>query len=140
MTAFGGNALAQSAGGIGELAKGIGDVSLAMFQMLQNMPLSSVTSALAILLVLIFFVTSADSRALVMDCITAGGKVDAPRRQKVLWACLVGIIAAILLMAGGKDALNALQAGAVTTGLPFTIVLLVMMVGLYKALYQSYLW
>jgi len=58
----------------------------------------------------------------------------------VLWACLVGIIAAILLMAGGKDALNALQAGAVTTGLPFTIVLLVMMVGLYKALYQSYLW
>ncbi len=138
MTAFGGNALAQSAGGIGELANGIGDVSLAMFHMLQNMPLSALTSTLAIMLVLIFFVTSADSGALVIDSITAGGKVDAPRCQKVLWASLVGVIAAILLSAGGKDALNALQAGAVATGLPFTVVLLVMMVGLYKALHQSH--
>jgi BCCT family betaine/carnitine transporter len=138
MTAFGGNALAQSAGGVGELANGIGDVSVAMFQMLQNMPMSAVTSALAITLVLVFFATSADSGALVIDCITAGGKVDAPRCQKVLWACLVGAISAILLSAGGKDALNALQAGAVTTGLPFTVVLLVMMIGLYKALHQSH--
>jgi len=138
MTAFGGSALAQSAGGVGELATGIGDVSVAMFQMLQNLPMSSVTSALAIMLVLIFFVTSADSGALVIDCITAGGKVDAPRGQKVLWACLVGTISAILLSVGGKDALNALQAGAVTTGLPFTVVLLLMMIGLYKALHQSH--
>lgn len=138
MTAFGGNALAQSMGGIGELAHGIGDVSLALFQMLANLPLSGLTSALAIVLVMVFFVTSADSGALVIDCITAGGKVDAPRIQKVFWACLVGVIAAILLSAGGKDALNALQAGAVATGLPFTVVLLVMMAGLYKALHRSH--
>ncbi|NMF87292.1 BCCT family transporter [Aromatoleum petrolei] len=138
MTAFGGNALAQTTGGIGELAKGISDVSLPLFQMLANMPLSSVTSLLAVMLVLVFFVTSADSGALVIDCITAGGKVDAPRRQKVLWACLVGVIAAILLSAGGTDALNALQAGAVTAGLPFTVVLLVMLIGLYKALHECH--
>lgn len=137
MTAFGGNALAQSAGGIGELANGIGDVSLAMFQMLANMPLSTVTSALAVMLVMVFFVTSADSGSLVIDSITAGGKTDTPRGQRVFWACLVGIIAAVLLSAGGKDALDALQAGAVTTGLPFTVVLLLMMLGLYKALHRS---
>ncbi len=136
MTAFGGNALAQSAGGIGELANGIGDVSLAMFQMLANMPLSTVTSALAVMLVMVFFVTSADSGSLVIDSITAGGKTDTPRGQRVLWASLVGLISAILLSAGGKDALDALQAGAVTTGLPFTVVLLVMMIGLYKALHR----
>lgn len=138
MTAFGGTALAQSIGGVGELAKGIGDVSLAMFQMLGNLPLSEVTSAVAILLILIFFVTSADSGALVIDCITAGGKTDAPQIQKVFWASLVGVIAAILLSVGGKDALNALQAGSVTTGLPFTVVLLIMMIGLYKALHQAH--
>jgi len=137
MTAFGGTALAQSIGGVGELAKGISDVSLATFYMLENLPLSSITSAIAVLLILIFFVTSADSGALVIDCITAGGKTDAPRIQKVFWACLVGVIAAILLSTGGKDALNALQAGSVATGLPFTVVLLVMMVGLYKALHQA---
>lgn len=138
MTAFGGNALAQSAAGVGELAKGIGDVSVAMFQMFQNMPLTSITSTLAIVLVLIFFITSADSGTLVIDCITAGGRVDAPRPQKMIWASLVGSIAAILLWVGGKDALTALQAGAVTAGLPFTIVLLLMMVGLYKALHRSH--
>ncbi len=138
MTAFGGNALAQAAGGVGELANGIGDVSLAMFQMLANMPLHTVTSALAVMLVMVFFVTSADSGSLVIDCITAGGKTDTPRGQRVFWACMVGIISAILLSAGGKDALNALQAGAVTTGLPFTVVLLAMTVGLYKALHQSH--
>lgn len=137
MTAFGGNALAQATGGIGELANGIGDVSLAMFQMLANLPLHKLTSALAVMLVMVFFVTSADSGSLVIDCITAGGKTDTPRGQRVFWACLVGIISAILLSAGGKDALNALQAGAVTTGLPFTVVLLAMTVGLYKALHQS---
>ncbi|MBT0961922.1 BCCT family transporter [Denitromonas sp. IR12] len=138
MTAFGGNALTQSAGGIGELANGIGDVSLAMFQMLEHLPLTSITSALAIALVLVFFVTSADSGSLVIDSITAGGKTDTPRSQRVFWACLVGIISAILLSVGGKDALNALQAGAVTTGLPFTVVLLIMTVGLYKALHQAH--
>lgn len=138
MTAFGGNALAEASNGVGELANGIGDVSLAMFQMLEHLPLTSITSALAIMLVLVFFVTSADSGSLVIDSITAGGKTDTPRTQRMFWAIMVGTIAGILLSVGGKDALSALQAGAVATGLPFTVVLLLMTFGLYKALHQEH--
>ncbi len=134
MSAFGGSALKQSISGIGELANGISDVSLSMFQMLEHMPFSSITSFLAIVLVLVFFITSSDSGSLVIDSITAGGKVDAPVPQRIFWAVVEGLIAGSLLFVGGKEALKALQAGAVTTGLPFTIVLLVMCVSLYKGL------
>ncbi|MDX1465925.1 MAG: BCCT family transporter [Halomonas sp.] len=138
MTAFGGNALAQSAGGVGALADGLGEVSLAMFQMLEHLPLTTVTSTMAIVLVLVFFITSSDSGSLVIDNITAGGKVDAPRSQRVFWASLEGVIAGILLYGGGDKALGALQAGAVATGLPFTFILLVMCVGLVKSLREEH--
>ncbi|MDR5868569.1 BCCT family transporter [Halomonas koreensis] len=137
MSAFGGNALAQSAGGVGALADGIGEVSLAMFQMLEHLPLTTLTSTMAIVLVLVFFITSSDSGSLVIDNITAGGKTDAPRTQRVFWATLEGVIAGILLYGGGDQALGALQAGAVATGLPFTLVLLVMCVGLVKSLREE---
>ncbi|WP_416138008.1 BCCT family transporter [Halomonas sp. HK25] len=138
MSAFGGNALAQSAAGVGELANGIGDVSLAMFQMLEQLPLTTLTSTMAIVLVLVFFITSSDSGSLVIDSITAGGKVDAPRTQRVFWATLEGVIAGVLLYGGGDKALGALQAGAVATGLPFTLVLMVMCVGLVKSLREEH--
>ncbi|SDF86217.1 betaine/carnitine transporter, BCCT family [Onishia taeanensis] len=138
MTAFGGNALAQSADGVGALANGIGEVSLAMFQMLEQLPLTTLTSTMAIILVLVFFITSSDSGSLVIDSITAGGKIDAPRSQRVFWATLEGVIAGILLYGGGDKALGALQAGAVTTGLPFTFILLVMCVGLVKSLREEH--
>ncbi|MDN3523364.1 BCCT family transporter [Halomonas ramblicola] len=137
MSAFGGTALAQSAAGVGELAGGISDVSLAMFQMLEHLPLTTLTSSLAILLVLIFFITSSDSGSLVIDNITAGGKTDAPRSQRVFWATLEGVIAGILLYGGGSTALGALQAGAVATGLPFTLILLVMAYSLVKGLREE---
>ncbi|MBE0490003.1 MAG: BCCT family transporter [Halomonas sp.] len=137
MSAFGGTALAQSSAGVGELANGISDVSLAMFQMFEHLPLATLTSSLAILLVLIFFVTSSDSGSLVIDSITAGGKTDAPRGQRVFWATLEGVIAGILLYGGGSAALGALQAGAVATGLPFTLVLLVMAFSLVKGLREE---
>ncbi|MFW3616559.1 BCCT family transporter [Billgrantia antri] len=138
MSAFGGTALAQSAAGVGELANGISDVSLAMFHMLEQLPLTTLTSSLAIVLVLIFFVTSSDSGSLVIDSITAGGKTDAPRGQRVFWATLEGVIAGILLYGGGDAALGALQAGSVATGLPFSLVLMVMCVGLVKSLREEY--
>ena len=134
MTTFGGSALEQATAGIGQLANGISDVSLAMFQMLENLPLTTITSSLAIILVLIFFITSSDSGSLVIDSITAGGKIEAPVPQRIFWATLEGLIAGVLLFVGGKEALQALQAGAITTGLPFTIVLLVMCISLYKGL------
>ncbi|WP_292953236.1 MULTISPECIES: BCCT family transporter [unclassified Neptuniibacter] len=134
MAAFGGTALDQAKNGVGELANGIGEVSLAMFQMLENLPLTSITSVIGIVLVLVFFVTSSDSGSLVIDSITAGGKIDAPVPQRIFWATLEGVIAGTLLFGGGAQALSALQAGAITVGLPFTLVLLLMCISLYKGL------
>ncbi|MDX2423275.1 MAG: BCCT family transporter, partial [Amphritea sp.] len=134
MAAFGALALDQVQSGTGALANGLTDVSLAMFQMLENLPFTAVTSALAIILVLVFFITSSDSGSLVIDSITAGGKVDAPVPQRIFWAILQGLIAAVLLYGGGAEALKALQAGAVTTGLPFTAILLLMCYSIYKGL------
>ncbi len=130
MAAFGGSGLDQIEQGVGELADGIGDDALVLFQMLDNLPLSSITSMLGICLVLVFFVTSSDSGSLVIDSITSGGKTDAPVTQRVFWATMQGVIAAVLLSLGGTAALDALQAGAVSTGLPFTFVLLAMCISL----------
>ncbi|SDD79469.1 BCCT family transporter [Rhodospira trueperi] len=134
MTVFGGTGVEQVKAGVGELAGGIGDYTLSMFQMLDNLPLASVTSFLAICLVLVFFITSSDSGSLVIDSITAGGKLDAPVPQRIFWAVMEGVIAAVLLFVGGASALSALQAASITVGLPFTLVLLAMCVTLYMGL------
>jgi BCCT family betaine/carnitine transporter len=138
MSAFGGTALEQAQNGIGALSGGINEVSLAMFQMLENLPLTQLTSFIGIVLVLVFFVTSSDSGSLVIDSITAGGKLDAPVPQRIFWATLEGLIAGVLLFGGGAEALSALQAGAITTGLPFTVVLILMCVALYLGLKNEY--
>lgn len=135
MSAFGGSGIEQIRDGIGALGeKGVTDTSLALFQMFENLPLAEITSGLGIILVLVFFITSSDSGSLVIDSITAGGKTDAPTSQRVFWAVMEGAIAAALIFGGGEEALTALQSGAVSVGLPFTIVLLVMCFGLYKGL------
>lgn len=134
MSTFGISALDQAQSGVGALAQGLTAVNLATFQMLENLPFSQITTGLGILLVLVFFVTSSDSGSLVIDSITAGGKLDAPVPQRIFWAVMEGLIAGALLYGGGKEALSALQAGAVATGLPFTVVLLLMCVSLYKGL------
>jgi BCCT family betaine/carnitine transporter len=116
---------------VGALANGLGEVPLATFQMLANLPLTQITSFFGIVLVLVFFVTSSDSGSLVVDSITAGGKLDAPIPQRVFWAVMEGAIAAALLVGGGADALGAIQAVAVTVGLPFTMIMLVMCISTY---------
>ena len=138
MATFGGMGLEQVQNGVGQLAQGIGDSSLALFQMLENLPLSRVTSFLAIVLVLVFFITSSDSGSLVIDSITAGGKIDVPVVQRIFWATMEGVIAAVLLFGGGADALGALQAAAITVGLPFTIVLIIMCFSLFLGLRKEY--
>ena len=134
MAVFGGSALDQVQNGIGALAGGLKEVPLAMFQMLENLPIAAISSFVAIVLVLIFFITSSDSGSLVIDSITSGGKLDAPVPQRIFWATMEGIIAGALLFGGGGDALGALQAAAITVGLPFTLVLLVMCLGVYLGL------
>ncbi|NMM45769.1 BCCT family transporter [Rhodospirillaceae bacterium KN72] len=134
MSVFGGSALDQIENGVGALAGGLDKVELAMFQMLENLPLTGITSFVGIILVLVFFITSSDSGSLVIDSITSGGKVDAPVVQRVFWAVLEGVIAAVLLFGGGADALTALQAMAITVGLPFTLVLIMMCLCLFLGL------
>ncbi|AOE49867.1 BCCT family transporter [Kangiella sediminilitoris] len=138
MTVFGRSGIEQVKGEVGKLADGISDSSLALFQMLENLPLTTITSAIAIILVLVFFITSSDSGSLVIDSITAGGKLDAPVTQRVFWATMEGVIAAVLLFGGGAKALSALQAAAITVGLPFSVVLLLMCVSLFMGLRAAY--
>ncbi len=95
------------------------------------MPFPEVTSGIAILLLIVFIVTSADSGSLVVDTITSGGKTDAPVIQRVFWACMLGLTASALLYGGGTDVLRSLQAGTITAALPFTVILLVCCLSLY---------
>jgi choline/glycine/proline betaine transport protein len=104
---------------------------VAMFVMLENFPASTLTSILVILVVTLFFVTSSDSGSYVIDMIASGGDLDPPKSMRVFWAVSEGVVAAVLLAAGG---LVALQAGSVATGLPFAIVLVIVAFGVAKGL------
>ncbi|MFO7856474.1 MAG: BCCT family transporter [Paracoccaceae bacterium] len=104
---------------------------LSLFGMLADLPMAEITSVVAVVLVIVFFVTSSDSGSLVIDTITAGGKVNAPVSQRVFWCTFEGLVAIALLLGGG---LGALQAMAVSTGFPFTIVLLLGCFAIVKGL------
>jgi BCCT family betaine/carnitine transporter len=133
MSTFGGTALHQL---LTEGYRGVADAApeLAMFKMLEGLPFTGFVSVVALILIAIFFVTSADSGSLVVDTITAGGKMDAPVQQRVFWCILVGLVAIVLLLGGG---IGSLQALAISVGLPFSIVLLLMCVSLYKGMREE---
>jgi BCCT family betaine/carnitine transporter len=136
MTTFGGTAIQQMIERASDAAV-FGYVidayvpELSLFGMLSELPLAGITSVLAIVLVVVFFVTSSDSGSLVIDTITAGGKINAPVSQRVFWVIFEGLVAATLLLGGG---LAALQAASVSTGLPFAIVLLMACYALVRGL------
>ena len=130
MTAFGGTAINQIiVDGVTSVAGA--PLELKLFLMLEELPLSFITSLLGIILVVVFFVTSSDSGSLVIDTITAGGKVDAPMPQRMFWCTFEGLVAIALLLGGG---LGALQAMSVSTGFPFTVVLLLGCWAIFKGL------
>jgi BCCT family betaine/carnitine transporter len=130
MTAFGGTAIDQLVNQ-GMTAIGDAPLELKLFEMLAVLPLAEITSFVGIVLVSVFFVTSSDSGSLVIDTITAGGKVNAPVAQRIFWAIFEGLVAIALLLGGG---LAALQAMAVSAGFPFTIVLLIGCYAIYRGL------
>jgi BCCT family betaine/carnitine transporter len=129
MTAFGTTAIKQLQEGFE--GAGSAELSLQLFMVLGEMPLAEITSFIGLVLVIVFFVTSSDSGSLVIDTITAGGKIDAPKPQRVFWGGIEGAIAIALLLGGG---LAAIQAVAVSAGLPFTMVLLVGCYAIVKGL------
>ncbi|MBW7055964.1 BCCT family transporter [Paracoccus bogoriensis] len=119
MTALGGTAIALTQDGFAGILGA--PLELQLFEMLGQLPLAAITSVVGIVLVIVFFITSSDSGSLVIDTIAAGGKVNAPVPQRIFWVGIEGAVAIALLLGGG---LVALQAMAVSTGLPFTLVLL----------------
>ena len=130
MSTFGGTALEQLfADGYRGVAESVPE--LALFKMLEQLPLSSFVSGVSVLLIAIFFITSADSGSLVIDTITAGGKMDAPVQQRVFWCVLAGMVAIALMLGGGMASLQALT---ISIALPFVIVMLMMCIGLFNGL------
>jgi choline/glycine/proline betaine transport protein len=135
MSVFGGSALQLQAHGIADIVAAVkDDVATAMFVMLKAFPLAEVLSLVAIVLVTVFFITSSDSGSLVVDHLTSGGKLHSPTTQRVFWAVMEGVIAAVLLIGGG---LTTLQTASVTTGLPFALVLLIGVYSLYVGFSQE---
>ena len=107
-------------------------LEIALFKMFDKLPMATLLSSMAILLTVVFFVTSSDSGSLIIDTIAAGGRMDAPVAQRVFWCSIEGLVAIALLLGGG---LNALQAASLVTGFPFAIVLLGMAVCVWIGLW-----
>ena len=130
--AFGGTALHQHlVNGYTGVTENVGGLEIALFKMFDQLRFTGLLSSVAMLLTIIFFVTSSDSGSLIIDTIAAGGKMDAPVAQRVFWCSIEGLIAIALLLGGG---LKSLQAASLATGFPFAIVLLGMAVCLWMGL------
>lgn len=131
MTVFGNTAIALDMGGAaGAISQAVAaDLSTAIFRFFEYLPGAAVTSSLAVALVAVFFVTSADSGSLVIDTIASGGAEQTPRWQRVYWCSLEGLAAAALLLAGG---LGALQAATLVAALPFCVIMILLAAGLIR--------
>ena len=134
LTVFGNTALFEemSTGGLVQAVNE--NVSTALFVLLDRFPLASLTCSIGIIVVTVFFVTSSDSASFVVDIITSGGHPNPPVPQRIFWAVMEGVIAAVLLLGGG---LKALQTAVVVTGLPFAVVLLLLGISLLRGLRQA---
>lgn len=138
MTVFGNSAIWQT---INDPDRGLSkivdeDVSLTLFHFLQQFPGSDVLSGLALVLVITFFVSSSDSGSLVIDTLASGGVQEPPVWQRVYWASLEGIVAAILLLAGG---LSALQTMTIASAFPLIFMIGLGCIGLVKTLREDHL-
>src|SRR5690606_21218649 len=133
MTVFGDSAihmiLVDGVASLGEAVRA--DTSLALFAFLEQFPFASLISTVAVVMVVVFFVTSADSGAMVVDMLAAGGTARTPVWQRIFWASTMGLVAIALLLA---DGLTALQTATIVSALPFTLALLCAIWGLFRAL------
>ena len=107
---------------------------MSIYKFLEGFPFSEITSLVAITLICIFFITSMDSGALVIDTIASNGKTNTPVQQRILWCLLIGLIAIALTLSGG---LGALQSMALATAFPFCFILLSMCVSTSIGIYQE---
>jgi choline/glycine/proline betaine transport protein len=137
INAFGGSAVSLQMEEAVQVADQVKDqVAISLFVLLEHFPLASLTSGVAMLLVISFFVTSADSGSLVVDSFASGGVLNTPIIQRVFWTTAEGAVAVALLLGGG---LGALQAASISTGLPFAVLLGFMSVSLLRGLQNEHL-
>lgn len=107
------------------------DNAIALFKLFELLPMTSIASFLAVVLIITFFVTSSDSGSLVIDSLAAGGALHTPVWQRVFWASIEGVVASALLLAGG---LSALQTMTIASALPFAIIMMIAALGMWRAL------
>lgn len=129
---FGGTALYKDLNENAGIAEAVNaDLTLALFETFNQLPFSTITSLLAILLIFTFLVTSADSATFILASMTSRGSLNPSTPLKLVWGVLMALIAGILLFAGG---LGALQTASLISALPFTVLLLLLIVAMYKLL------
>jgi choline/carnitine/betaine transport len=146
LSVFGGTAIYLNSASGGALFAVVQDnLPVALFEMINmlDFPFLAgifriVLSIIGTLLVISFFITSSDSGSIVVDNIISGGKLDSPVPQRIFWACMEGVLAAVLLLIGGEKALAALQTAVISTGLPFSIILVIIAISLIKSLNVSH--
>lgn len=115
------------------LVDGAVDTNTSLFRLLEGLPLGIITSVIAIFVIVFFFVTSSDSGSLVVDILSAGGELDAPKASRVYWCFLEGLAAAVLLVVGGAGSLTALQTASIATAAPFSLVMVAACVAMLRA-------
>lgn len=123
---FGGSTISQRLNGADMEIKGSGEN--VMFDLMRNLPMSSITSIVVLIAVLIFFTTAADSATNVMGSMSQSGRSVPSKPVTIIWGAALGLIAASLLLAGGQNALSGLQSIMVTCALPFAVILVGVMI------------
>lgn len=132
-TVFGDSAILRQRNDGDMLVDGAVDTNTSLFELLNGLPLATITSVLAIIVVVFFFITSSDSGSLVIDILAYGGRLETPKTSRVYWASLQGLAAAILLVVGGAGSLTALQTAAIVTAVPFSVIMVIACVSMLRA-------
>ena len=139
MATFGGTALDLQLSGAADIASAVADdTTVALYVTLEQLPLATISSGLATLLIATYFITSSDSGTHVVDALISRGSKRSPRRQRVIWGLTEGAVAATLLLVGGQQALDSLQTASITAGLPVAVILLFCCINLTRALQREY--
>lgn len=132
-TIFGDSALLRQRN-IGDMVTdGVVDTNTSLFRLLDGLPLAVITSVIAIMVIVFFFVTSSDSGSLVIDILSSGGAMNTPKLTRLYWSVLEGLAAAVLLVVGGAGSLTALQTASIATAAPFSLVIVAACVAMIRA-------
>lgn len=135
LTLFGGTALHIELFGDGGLVEAVKkDVTIALYATFDHLPLGTIAATAATVLIATYFITSSDSGTLVINTLISMGDPEPPTMHRVIWGLSEGLVAAALLLAGG---LKALQTAAIAAALPFSVIIVFMMIGVVRALREE---